>query len=184
MTKLLITLLGSILLAAPGLAEAKYEAVTEVEEDRAGYDAAHEVDFRTLSAVATAEGVDLTIDLWTPWGKLDAPEDSQISIQLARSGSRKFTSEVEVSFGGTWEMRPISKASAAKGDEDEEPAKPPATATGEATISGNTISLTIPWEHVAHSTIWLKAQASTSSEESSAVDEIPNGDTVLEVARP
>ncbi len=210
MKRILVAITALTLLGLPGLATAadkdKLEGLTELEEDKAGYNADVEVDFRNLSGSAAADGLSLTIDLWTAWADIPEPEETEVSISLGKAKAKAFTEKVDVSFDGTWELRKVEKAkkskksSKGKGDEEEgegeeeaeeeEEPKTPALASGNATIDGHTITLTIPWEHVAHSTVWIQVSSMHDTAEegdkvyTKATDVIPNGLKRLEIVKP
>jgi len=211
MTRILIALTAIALLGLPGLATAKDkdkdkpEGLTELEEDKAGYNAADEVDFRNLVGSGTADGISLTIDLWTPWADIAEPDETEVSVGLRKAKAKANTETVDIAFDGTWELRKVEKAKksskkkASKGDAEEEGAeeeeaeeepKTPALATGNATIDGHSITVTIPWEHVPYTTAWIQVTSMHDTAEegakvyTKATDVIPNGVKYLEAVKP
>ncbi len=196
MTKIWIATSMVALLALPSVASAKgrFEAVTEADEDKAGYGAEHEVDFRNLAGEATAEGIHLTIELWNAWESLRNADDTDVTVQLMRKNSKKFTEEVAILPDGRWELRPAGKDDGGKDDDEDDggpkPEREAPTATGTVTIDGATLDLTIPWSDLGYEAAWLKVTCARESDDESRKvyttfrDEIPNGAEVLEVVKP
>lgn len=201
---LLVTALAVPALQATAKGKDKMEAVTEVDEDKAGYYVDTEVDFRHLRGKSTAEGLGLSIELWRPWSEIPDPGDTELTVNVHKPKKGKApTDEITVKFDGTWELRKASKAKAGgakkkkgkggegdEGDEEEaeEPPKAPARATGTVTISGNTIDLTVPWSDLGYDEAWVTVSAKHGDRRegkvyATATDSIPNKGKFLSVGK-
>ena len=185
--------------AAKGKSKGKLEAVTEVDEDKAGYYVDSEVDFRHLRGKGTTDGLGLSIELWRPWSEIPDPGDTEITVKVHKPKGKKPVDEITVLCDGTWELRKASKAKAGgskkkgKGDdgddeEADEPPKAPARATGTVTFSGNNIDLTVPWSDLGYDDAWVTVSAKHGDRRegkvyTTASDSIPNKGKFLSVRK-
>jgi hypothetical protein len=196
-TALAVPALG---VAAKGKGKGKSEAVTEVDEDKAGYYVDSEVDFRHLRGKGTADGLDLSIELWRPWSEIPDPGDTELTVKVHKPRGKAPTDEITVLYDGTWELRKASKAKAGgskkkkgKGDagdeeEAEEAPKAPARASGKVTFDGNNIDLTVPWSDLGYDDAWVTVSAKHGDRRegkvyTTASDSIPNKGKFLSVRK-
>jgi len=178
----------------------KPEAVTEVDEDKAGYYVDSEVDFRHLKGKGGADGLNLSIELWRPWSDIPDPDETEVTISVHKPKGKSPSDTISVKYDGTWELREAAKASKGKGgskkkgkgaeegEEPEEPPKPPARASGKASIEGKTIEVTVPWSELGYDAAWVTVSAKHGDRRegkvyTTASDRIPNKGKFLEVSK-
>lgn len=135
------------LVALPAAAKKpSFEDVTSPVDDKAGYGADTELDFKRLSAETTAEGVTLTIETWAAWAEIPDPEDSQLAILCLKANHKSLH---QASFRLRWEggALALSEGAAEGTRQDEEPIDDwmPEAGSWQASLDGTVITVTIPW---------------------------------------
>ncbi len=134
-------------LAQPAAAKgSKPEGVASPVEDKAGADAATELDFKRLSAEATADGVTLTIETWSAWLEIPDPEDSQVAILVQQKNQKWFhDAAFRLHLEGGALVQSEGKAEGSRVDEEIPSDWMPEAGSWQAALDGRTITVTIPW---------------------------------------
>ena len=181
----------------------KPEVVASPVDDRAGYDADRELDFRQLEVEGTAEHLLLRIEFWTAWEELDSRHEYEVAVDVAKPGSKLFLpyaygvmleedGSLETNYGeisGTFVAE--HKKHAWTPTEDLVDAI-------EATLEGTLLTIQIPWEALPYEDLWVQVGALHRVLETDEKDEhhvggsvrplsndlVPNKMKVVAVSRP
>ena len=199
-----VVLAASAVLATPAHAKRppKPTVVEHPVEDKAGHDAATELDFKRLSATATEEQLTLEIEFWTPWEEVPEGHEYEVNFAVSKPGSRMFLPHgymvvLDEEDGGVNPARGqlagtfvggANKASWQPSREDLQ--------TVVATLDGATLTLTVPWDGLPFEDLWLQCWALHRLDPEDETrhaggpdvpvpsDFVPNKLKVIEVSRP
>ena len=151
------------LLVSP--ASAKFKRLELVEgdviEDRAGRDAATELDFARLEIVPTAEHLELRIETYTPWVEIPDPHEARIAVKVTRAGAKKFLPNLYGLYleeDGSLSVKSdyITGTNLYDGKKKAWKGNPELV---EASLDGTSVTVVIPWSDLPAEHIWLQVCA-------------------------
>ncbi len=193
----------ALLLVLPAAAKKKaaFEELASPVEDKAGYGAQTELDFKRLSAEATGTGVTLTIETWAAWADIPEPGDSRISILCLDDRGKGFLPNAfRLALEGGALVLSEGPAEG-EGDGAASDEWMPAAGSWQASLEGTVITVTIPWEQFPADRpalqVWSLHKLETTDAETGEVtvsythgksagvptDDVPNRGKVLVIER-
>jgi hypothetical protein len=162
-TVLFVSLMMSICLPAVGKERVKKNkekitAVTSPVDDKAGHDAATELDFKRLTADATAEDLVLTVEFWTAWNEIPDPRDAKIHVYLGKPGARLFLpAGYHVSLQDDGTVRADAGTNGGSWiDDGKKRVFTAVEGAAAASLDGTTLTITIPWTALPYEDLWVR----------------------------
>jgi hypothetical protein len=134
------------------------KSVSSPVEDKAGYDAATELDFKRVTAEATPDELLLTVEFWMAWAEIPGPTDAEIRLYLARPDSKLFLPagyQISIQDDGTVAIAPCSNGGTWI-DDRKSKAWTAVDGAGAASLDGTTLQITLPWDALPYESLWLR----------------------------
>lgn len=178
----LIVMCCTAALIAPAAAKknSKLESVEAPVEDKAGWDAEQELDFKRLTAEVTAESVKLTLETWTAWDALEEPDHAQVSVVVAKPNHRDFyDASFRVRYDGGTLSTSVGAPEGTSVDEGSSSAWMPAEGSWQAELDGTVLTVTIPWAQLPEGEPWIQVWSMHTKE----IEDEETGETRSEYKR-
>lgn len=143
----------------------KMKPVASPVEDKAGYDAATELDIKQVVAETTPEELVLTVEFWTAWVDVPEPQEAQVRLFLGKPGGRLFLrSGYRISYldDGTVGTTTCNNAGTWNFDGKKGWAAVDDAVT--AQLDGTTLTIHAPWTALPYEDLWLRVNCMHSME--------------------